>query len=223
MQVNSTLPSDLTTPTQTPGAQQAGSKNEFLKLLVAQLQHQDPLSPQDGADFVAQLAQFSSLEQATETNQRLSALADAQAANQRAALTDLVGKTITAAADQVQIDPSSGQMPSLHVHFSGSTSGSDVVIKDAAGNEVRHIHLGAHGAGNAPLAWDGKDDHGADLPAGAYTIEVDATGAGGAQVAAQAQVTGQISSLKFDNGTTTFSIGSLVIQPGAIVSVDQGG
>jgi flagellar basal-body rod modification protein FlgD len=220
------LPSDLTTPSTggsapAAGADQGASKNEFLKLLVAQLEHQDPLSPQDGADFVAQLAQFSSLEQATETNQRLSALADAQAANQRAALTDLVGRNVTASAGSVQVDPSKGDLPNMRVHFAGATSGADVVIKDSAGHEVRHIHMGAHGAGDAPLGWDGKGDSGQPLPAGAFTIEVAAKGAGGGSVDAQAQITGRIGSVKFADGSTTFTIGSAVIQPGSIVSVDQ--
>lgn len=216
------LPSSLTTSTGSASpAAQAGSKDEFLKLLVAQLEHQDPLSPQDGADFVAQLAQFSSLEQATETNQRLSALADAQAGNQRAALTDLVGKNVTASADSLQLDPANGHLPDLQVHFEGATSGSDVVIKDSAGNEVRHIHLGAHGTGNAPLGWDGTGDQGQPLPAGTYSIEVSAKGSGGGSVSAEAQLTGRISSIKFADGSTTFSIGSTVIQPGSIVSVDQ--
>jgi flagellar basal-body rod modification protein FlgD len=216
------LPSSLTTPTASASsAAQAGSKDEFLKLLVAQLEHQDPLSPQDGADFVAQLAQFSSLEQQTETNSRLSALADAQAGNQRAALTDLVGKNVTASADSLQIDPATGQMPNLQVHFEGATSGSDVVIKDSAGHEVRHIHLGPHGTGDAPLGWDGTGDQGQALPAGTYSIEVAAKGSGGGSVSAQAQITGRISSVRFADGSTTFLLGSTVIQPGSIVSVDQ--
>ena len=215
------LPTSLTTPTQSAPTASADSKDQFLKLLVAQLQHQDPLSPQDGSDFVAQLAQFSSLEQATETNQRLSELADAQAGNQRAALTDLVGRTVTASADSIQLDPSAGNMPNLRVHFEGATSGADVVIKDSAGNEVRHIHMGAHGAGDAALAWDGKGDQGQPLPPGQFTIEVTAKGAGGGSVNAQAQITGRVSSVRFANGGTTFSIGSAVIQPGTIVAVEE--
>lgn len=46
-------------------------ENAFLKLLVEQLKHQDPLAPQDGAQFVAQLAQFNSLEQLISINERL--------------------------------------------------------------------------------------------------------------------------------------------------------
>ncbi len=215
------LPSEMNQSSQTAPTQQAGNKNEFLKLLVAQLEHQDPLSPQSGADFVAQLAQFSSLEQQTETNQRLSALADTQGANQRAALTQLVGRSVTADASSIQLDPSSGEMPSMRVHLDGSTSGMDVVVKDDAGHEVKHMHLGAHGAGDVPLSWDGRGDSGEPLPTGNYHIEIDAKGAGGGTVGAHAQVFGRVHSVKFADGSTTFAIGSAVIQPGSIVAVEE--
>jgi flagellar basal-body rod modification protein FlgD len=216
------LPSDLTQTS--PLAQQSeavAQRDDFLKLLVAQLEHQDPLQPQDGADFVAQLAQFSSLEQATQTNERLAALADSQAANQRAALTDLVGRSVTASADTLQIDPAAGDMPALGVHLDGAASNVDVVIKDDAGHEVRHIHMGAQAAGDAPLAWDGTGDNGEPLPAGTYHVEVVATDAKGGAVTAGAQLTGRVHSVKFDNGATSFAIGSVVIQPGSIVSVEE--
>jgi flagellar basal-body rod modification protein FlgD len=48
----------------------------FLKLLIAQMKHQDPLAPQDSTQYIAQLAQFSSLEQLTSINQKLGQLLD---------------------------------------------------------------------------------------------------------------------------------------------------
>jgi len=56
---------------QTTTARKGEDRDTFLKLLVAQLKNQDPLSPQDGAQFVAQLAQFSSLDQLVSINQML--------------------------------------------------------------------------------------------------------------------------------------------------------
>ena len=77
-------------------------QNQFLNLLVTQLQNQDPLDPMDSVNFTSQLAQFSSLEQLTQINKGLDALADAQNAMaaaqnslQNAYLTNLIGKDVT--------------------------------------------------------------------------------------------------------------------------------
>ncbi len=214
------LPPGLTQQNAPPAAAPA-PRDEFLRLLVAQLEHQDPLSPQDPSDFVAQLAQFSSLEQATVTNKLLEDLGAAQDGGQRAALTQLVGRGITANADNITLDPSAGELPDLSVHLDSSASNVEVVIKDEAGREVRRIQMGAHGAGDAPLSWDGTGNAGEPLPAGKYTIEIEAKNAQGGDVSAHAQLHGRVHSVRFDDGNTTFAIGGTVISPGDIISVEE--
>lgn len=67
-------------------------KDDFLKLLVAQLQHQDPTNPMDSKDFMGQLAQFSTLEQTTNMVQSISRLAVASSVTQAV---DLIGRNVT--------------------------------------------------------------------------------------------------------------------------------
>src|SRR5882724_60511 len=74
---------------------QALGKDAFLKLLVAQISHQDPLKPMDDTAFVSQLAQFSSLEQTMGINTRLDALSTQMQGGQNTAIASLVGKSIT--------------------------------------------------------------------------------------------------------------------------------
>ena len=87
----STTPIGQTTSTQNAAAAASAPKNDamgkdaFMNLLVTQLQHQDPTQPQDNSAFVAQLAQFSSLEQLQTANQTLSQIASVFAAIQPAA------------------------------------------------------------------------------------------------------------------------------------------
>jgi len=85
MNTNS-IPSWLNNSTSTNSSTAAASgpqadKDMFMKLLVAQLKNQDPMSPQDGAAFVAQLAQFNSLEQLTNIRQSIEELVAAMAQN----------------------------------------------------------------------------------------------------------------------------------------------
>lgn len=203
------------TGTATPGA----NKEEFLKLLVAQLQHQDPLQPQDGAQMVAQLAQFASLEQAAETNQRLASLADGQSSSIRSAMVGLVGRTVEASADDVEIDPSGGP-PALAARLDGPASSVELVVRDASGAEVRRIPCGPSSGGLVNAAWDGTDAHGAPVPAGSYHVEVSATGPDGTPVGAHAVVRGLVSAVDFTDGDVVLRIGGAVVSPGAIVTVE---
>ena len=93
------------TPSSTPPGNPKGQlgKDEFLKMLVAQMQNQDPLSPMDGQQMAAQLAQFSSVEQLVEMNATLKS----QQASQ-ASLVDTLGGSLTLGAigKEVEVDPS---------------------------------------------------------------------------------------------------------------------
>jgi flagellar basal-body rod modification protein FlgD len=197
----------------------ATSKDEFLRLLVAQLQHQDPLQPQDGAQMVAQLAQFASLEQSAETNQRLAALADGQSSSIRSAMVGLVGRTVEAAADDIEIDPTGGP-PALAARLDGPASKVELIVRDASGAEVRRIDCGASPGGLVAAAWDGTDAKGAPLPAGSYHVEVSATGTDGAPVGAHAVVRGLVSAVDFSDGNVLLRIGGVVVSPGAIATVE---
>lgn len=154
-----------------PGGALTGSKDEFLKLFMAQLEHQDPLDPKSGADMVAQLAQFSSVEQAQQTNQHLIDLATAQSATSSASLANLVGRDSNAAAADFQLDRG-GPPPAIQVTATGAMKGASVVITDDTGREVRRIALPA-GASSAQITWDGKTASGTAAPPGAYRIAVE--------------------------------------------------
>jgi len=216
MQIDSSFAASLTqtTPTATsPGGMQ---KDQFLKLLVAQMQHQDPLNPQDGSAFVAQLAQFSSLEQATQTNEHLIDLQTAQTAAARTALTGVVGHTVTAQTSTVEIG-ATGPSP-LSVHLSGAATKVEAVITDGTGKEVRRISLGASPAGEVPVAWDGKDASGKALPAGTYDVKIEASGASG-EVPASAVIQGQVTALEFANGKAVYKIGAVTVDPADIIRI----
>jgi flagellar basal-body rod modification protein FlgD len=165
---------DATTATQTTAPTSGaltGSKDEFLKLFMAQLEHQDPLDPKSGADMVAQLAQFSSVEQAQQTNQHLNDLAAAQAATSSASLSNLVGRDCSAAADGFQLDRG-GAPPPIQLTSTSAMQGASVVITDDSGKEVRRIAVPA-GATSAKVTWDGNAASGAPAAPGSYHVTVE--------------------------------------------------
>src|SRR6185295_3674273 len=86
------------------GGNQALGKDAFLKLLIAQMKHQDPLKPMDDTAFVAQLAQFSSLEQQASTNKLLELVATQQQGLANNTIVGIVGKNVSVKGDKVIYD-----------------------------------------------------------------------------------------------------------------------
>jgi flagellar basal-body rod modification protein FlgD len=164
------LQAATTTPSGPTGAL-TGSKDEFLKLFMAQLEHQDPLDPKNGADMVAQLAQFSSVEQAQQTNQHLIDMAAAQAAASSASLSNLVGRTCNAAAADFQLDRG-GAAPAIQITSTTAMKGASVIITDDSGKELRRIAIPA-GSSSTQVAWDGLTAAGTPAAPGSYHVTVD--------------------------------------------------
>jgi flagellar basal-body rod modification protein FlgD len=191
-----------------------GLRDEFMRLFVAQLQHQDPLQPQDNNAFVAQLAQLSQVEQATEANQRLQTIADEQAAAARASLSTLVGHEVTARADSFEV-ARGGTPPPVRVHLDGAAAKVTVTLVDGAGRSVRTLDLGAQAAGDVTV----DPATIAGLAPGSYGLRIDAAAAGGAPVGAHGEITGVIDAMQLAGGSGTFRIGSLGVTPASIISV----
>lgn len=143
-------------------------KDAFLKLLVTQLKNQNPLEPQDNGEFVAQLAQFSSLEGITTLNDTVTGLASNYNSSQALQASSLVGRSVIAPGDKAVVDTTKSLSGTVVVP--SSVASATLKITDAAGKTVRTIDLGSQKAGNASFIWDGKNDAGETVPAGTYTF-----------------------------------------------------
>lgn len=140
-------------------------KDAFLKLLVTQLQHQDPLNPADSTEFTSQLAQFSSLEQLSNVNDNLNMLKLYQASMNNAQAVSFIGKDIVSKGKTLQVTP--GQPVSCEFSLGADAKRVAVSIYDAAGNFVKDIRATALKAGAQSLSWDGKDRNGNTVADGA--------------------------------------------------------
>jgi flagellar basal-body rod modification protein FlgD len=201
------------------GGSKALGQEAFLKLLVAQLQNQDPLNPQENYEFVAQLAQFSSLEQSIGINERLDALALQNQGLQNSQIVGLVGKQATVKGDIVTL---SGQGAIVPISFTlnDAAEESTIVIRDAAGRMVRTIAVAAKAAGTVTVTWNGQNDAGNPQPAGPYKVTITAKNADGAPVSLTQQSSGLIQSVSFDRGFPVMHLDSGVAAPvGDLISV----
>src|ERR1043166_2227913 len=126
-------------------------KDEFVKLLLAQLAHQDPTSPQSNEAFVAQLAQFANVELMQNANQNLESLLVAQAAGNQTGVAQLVGKDVVFKTDHV--DLKDGKSTDLDIELGGHAKDVVVTITDDKGNVVRTEHLGEHEGGSLDYQW----------------------------------------------------------------------
>lgn len=148
-------------------------KDAFLQLLVTQLKNQNPLEPQDNGEFVAQLAQFSSLEGITTLNQTVAGIAGNYNSSQALQASSLVGRSVIAPGDKAVVDTSKSLNGTVVVP--ATVSGVAVKIMDKDGKTVRTIDLGSQSAGNSAFIWDGKNDAGTTLESGTYTFSATTT------------------------------------------------
>ncbi len=149
------------------GSQSLG-KDAFLQLLVTQLKNQNPLSPQDNGAFVAQLAQFSSLEGINTLNDSVNSISSNFSSSQALQASSLVGRSIITQTDKATVDTSKSMTGSVAV--TAATGNVSVKITDATGSVVRTLDLGAQSAGDVSFVWDGKNDSGEVATPGTYTF-----------------------------------------------------
>ena len=150
-------------------------KNEFLNMLITQLQHQDPLNPADSTEFTAQLAQFSSLEQLSNINDSLKNMAQFQASLTHSQAVSYIGKEITASGNGLQLKD--GQTATCHFDLEANAAMTAISVYDATGGFVNSFETGSLGPGRQSATWNGMDLDGNRMPPGVYRFEIQAVDA----------------------------------------------
>ena len=206
----STNVSAIQSPTTTPstGSTNQLGKDDFLRLLVTQLQNQDPMNPLQGTEFVSQLAQFSSLEQMTNINSTLTQNLQAsqmmtQSIGNSLAAT-LVGKDVRASTNALQYSGTSSM--ALGYSLDTAANAVDVKIYNGSGALVRTINGLSVDSGDHGFTWDGTNDAGQQLGGGKYTFTVEAKDSSGNAVNATPYIVGTVSSIRFRSDGTYFVV-----------------
>ena len=186
-------------------------RDAFLKLLVAQMSHQDPLAPTQGTEYVAQLSQFAMVEQSVAQSAKLDTLSAQMGGLSNNAATDLVGKTVNVRGHGIAWDGTNATGSS--VTLGGQAAKVTVHIQDGNGKTIRTMELGGRPGGPIAIGWDGKDDAGQPVAKGAYAAKVVATSADGQAVTASQDVAGKVMKVSFDKGYPELLLDSGAMAP----------
>ncbi|MCP4748698.1 MAG: flagellar hook assembly protein FlgD [Desulfobacteraceae bacterium] len=192
-------------------------KNDFLNLMVAQLQAQDPLNPMDGTAYTAQLAQFSSLEQLQNLNTTLQGVGTSQEILTNSQAVNFIGKDITAVGNQFSVNDQ--ESDPLQINLSANAAAVYIKIYDANGNFIRDIETGSMPEGQNTYQWDATDYLGGQAPDGKYTYEVSAIGDGGQFVEVTSFTQGTVTGVNFKNAIAYLLTENQEIPMGNVVQV----
>jgi flagellar basal-body rod modification protein FlgD len=192
-------------------------KEDFLKLLVTQLQYQDPLNPAESTEFTAQLAQFSSLEQLTNVNENLEYLQLYQASINNAQAVDFIGKTVIANGNNVSV--SDGVSENIAIELPEDAADVTISVYDASGELIATIEAGPLDEGKQTITWNAEDQEGNTVSDGDYTFEVGAVDSEGNVVEVSSFNKAVITGVTFENGTAYLMAGDRRIPMGDVVEV----
>ena len=208
-------------PTGTPLTEGVGSptlgKDEFLKLLVAQMRNQDPMSPTKPEEMASQLAQFSSLEQlinvnALLTQQTASNAAMALALNNSSAI-GVLGKEVLAVGDSISVTGTGGDTVTVGVEGVGEAT---LFLYDASGVLVGSRDVGPVSGGRQDIE---LGDAAAGLDPGDYRYELVVRGADGGALEVQTFTRAQIDGLRYSPQGPLLIAGTLEIPLSNIVEI----
>jgi flagellar basal-body rod modification protein FlgD len=178
---------------------------DFLTLMLAQLQNQDPTSPVDSNTFLTQLAELSEVQGITSLNTSFSTLSSSLTSNQALQASSLLGH-------QAQVNSSTATTAAAGATVTGAvnvpqnTSQVTLSITDSTGALVNTINMGAQPSGLANFSWNGTTGKGTPAPAGTYTLTAQYAGATTGSTAATTLVDGTVESVSMGAGSTGLTL-----------------
>jgi flagellar basal-body rod modification protein FlgD len=213
--VNNTTPAASATAA-TPtlgGASAAEQQDRFMKLLVAQMKNQDPLSPMDNAQMTSQIAQINMVGGIEKLNGTVESLLASFSALQAQSAAQLPGRDVLVAGTALSL---AGGAAQGGVELAKAADTVNVDILDAGGSTVRTLSLGASGAGVRGFTWDGLRNDGKAAPEGSYRLRVKAS-ADGKPVDASTLAAARVMSVANSAAGVQVDLGSAGIRPYADV------
>lgn len=175
-------------------------KQDFLTLLVTQLQYQDPLNPADSTQFVSQLAQFSALEQMQNVNSNLETLQLYEQSINNSQAMNFIGKNVKVSGSVFEYTSGGGHEFSFNVDQ--EVAEVHIKIYDSQGVVVAQIDPGAMSAGEQTVSWDGTDINGDAVDSGTYTFRISAKDSDGNDMSKATYMKARVTGVGYHDGNT---------------------
>jgi len=191
--------------------------NDFIALMTTQLKYQDPTQPQDSTQFIAQLAQFSTVSGVQEMNTSLTSLLDQLKSTQTLNATSLVGHNVLVDASSMSV--AAGETANGAVETPTGATSVNVTVTDASGQVIRHLTV-APTTGLSKFTWDGKDDNGNATATGTYNF----TAAGyvaGKSTAASTLLASKVDSVTIDTTDNSLQLNTTALGSVTLADVKQ--
>ena len=195
-------------------------KDEFVKLLLAQLGNQDPLSPMDNSAMVAQMATFSQVQLTQNVSDRMDQLLIAQASSNQTQAAGLIGRDVRYRNNTVELGASGSAQ--LGGSLDANARNVTWTVVDGAGKTVRTLRQTDVAKGTLSTAWDGRDDNGQRVAPGAYGFRVAADDGKGGTVDTSSEATGHVTGVSFEKGFAELIVNGRRLPLASVLTLSEG-
>ncbi|WP_457746855.1 FlgD immunoglobulin-like domain containing protein [Sulfurimonas sp.] len=192
------------------------SNDDFMTLLLVELQNQDPTQPTDTEQILTQTSQLATLEATDKTNKALEDLATTLAASSDFGAISAIGKTADLGSNAITY--TDGETTSFEMYFPSDVASGNVEILDVNGNVIKTISAQTGDAGIYTYTWDGTDTAGNAVDEGMYYATASYTTAAGEDLTTRVG-TYPIESVRFDAGETYVKVGSGYVPLSTVVEI----
>lgn len=193
-------------------------RDAFLRLLVMQLQNQDPLDPMDAREMVTQLSELTGVEKLESIEAQLMSLQIASAGMANVQASGLVGRTVTADLSALRVEEAGEATGAFTLE--GSAQNVTITVFDEDGSVLRTIDAPGGPAGSYTYTWDGLDDEGNRVAPGRYRVEISAKSESGAPVGVRSEARGMVTAVTYEGGFPELQIGETRVLLGDVKSIE---
>ncbi len=209
----------------TTGNMQTLGKDDFLQLLVTKLEHQDPLNPMEDEDFIAQLAEFSSLEQLNNIAEGLASSNEwdylqMQSINNVMA-SGFIGRDVKAEYSGLYVD--ANNEPQITYTLPSPADTVEFVIKDATGQIVATLTQDSVSEGVNTFTWDGTDNQGNRVDEGYYLVEATAQTSAGTAITPSLSLVGTVEAVIYRDGSAYLRVNGTEVPLGDVTAIGDAG